>query len=146
MENVRNYEDLVNEAIEMIEDDDDLYVDLVDELDSYMGYADGFRCYSMDELDEVYCDCKASKIIEDLTEDFCINDDYFYFSIYGLESCDDKAELYRDHTTAEEIFDEVLNYSGKIYISDSDFEELLEQIENYDEDEEFEEDEDEETE
>lgn len=144
----KSYEDLVNEAIEMINENDDLYVDLVDKLDGYMGYADGFRCYDMCELDDYYCDCKASKIIEDLTEDFCINDDYFYFSIYGLESCDDKAELYRDNTTAEEIFDNVLNYSNKIYISDSDFEELLEQIENYDEeDEEFEEDEeDEETE
>lgn len=141
----KSYEDLRNEAIEMIEENDDLLVDLVNELDSYMGYADGFRAYDMSELDDIYCDCKASKIIEDLTEDFNINDNYFYFSIYGLESCDDIADLYRDNTTAEEILDNVLDYSGRITIYDGDFEELIEQIENYDEDDE-EESEDEEIE
>lgn len=141
----KSYEELENEAIEMIEENDDLLIELVDELDSYMGYADGFRAFEMCELDEQYYDCPASKIIEDLTEDFNINDNYFYFSIYGLESCDDKAELYRDNTTAEEILRNVLDYSGRINIYDSDFEELIEQIENYDEDDE-EESEDEEVE
>ena len=134
----RTLEDLRNEAIEMLENDDDLFCNMVEELDSWDGYADGYRAFCMDELDEEYYNCPASKIINDLTEDFSINDNYFYFSIYGLESCDDKAELYRDNTTEDEVLDAVLDNYLHLYFSDSDFKDLIEEIDNYDEDEETE--------
>ena len=128
---MKNYDELVEKAIETINKDDDLFVQLVDELDSYMGFADGFRCFQMDELDDFYCDCKVSKLLNDITDDFNLNDDYFYFSIYGLESTDSVIDLYRDHTDASEIFDNLLNYHYNIYYYDSDFEELMESIVNF---------------
>lgn len=139
VEEKKSYDDLVKEAIEMIEDDDELYCELVEELDNWNGYADGFRCYEMCELDDYFCDCKVSEFLEKITDDFRLQDDYFYFSIYGLESCDDKAELYRDNTTAEEVFDNVLDNSSHLYFYNTDFAELLEMIENYEEDDELEE-------
>lgn len=142
----KTLEDLRNEAIEMLENDDELFCNMVEELDSWNGYADGYRAYEMGELDEQYYDCPASKIINDLTEDFSINDNYFYFSIYGLESCDDKSELYRDNTTEDEVLDAVLDYYPHLYFSDSDFKDLIEEIDNYDEDDEDEEEESEEEE
>lgn len=132
----RTLEEMREEAIEMLENDDELFCNMVEELDSWNGYADGYRAYGMDELDEQYYDCPASKVINDLTEDFSINDNYFYFSIYGLESCDDKAELYRDNTTEEEVLDAVLDNYPHLWFSDTDFKDLIEEIDNYDEDEE----------
>ena len=131
----KTLEDLRNEAIDMLENDDKLFCNMVDELDSYNGYADGYCCKDMGELNDYYCDCKASKIIEDLTEDFCINDDYFYFSIYGLESTDDKAGLYRDNTTTEEVLNAIIDYYPRLYFWDSEFKDLIEEIDNFDEDE-----------
>ena len=140
-ETKKTYEELVNEAIEMIANDDDLLVDLVNELDSWDGFADTFRAYPMDEIDDICYGMKPSELIDKMTSDFCSTDDYFYFSIYGLESCDDVAELYRDNTTDEEVFDRVLENKHHLYFYNSDFEELLDEIDNYDEDEEGEEDE-----
>lgn len=128
---MKKYDELVEKAIETINKDDDLFIQLVDELDSYMGFADGFRCFQMDELDDFYCDCKVSKLLNDITDDFNLNDDYFYFSIYGVESTDSVIDLYRDHTDAGEIFDNLLNYHYNIYYYDSDFEELMESIVNF---------------
>ena len=132
----KTIEELRNEAIEMLKNDDDLLIGCVNELDSWNGYADGFRCEPMEMLDDYYYDCKATKVLEDLTEDFNINDDYFYFSIYGLESTDDPANLYRTNVYEEELLDNLLEYKNHLYFYNDEFEELLDAIEDYEEDEE----------
>ena len=133
------YEEMMNKALEMIQEDDELMMNLVDELDSWNGYADGFRAYDMSELDDFYCGVSATKLLEDLTADFNKYDDWFYFSIYGLESTDDKATLYRDHIDEGELLDEVLEHYNRLWIEDGDFRDLLESIANYTEDDETEE-------
>lgn len=132
---MKKYDELVKEAIEMLKNDDELLIDCVNELDSWNGYADSFRCWDMSELDDFYCDCKATKVLEDLTSDFNINDDYFYFSIYGLESTNDIADLYRSNIYEEELFDSLLENYYHLNIYDSDFAELLEEIDCYEEEE-----------
>ena len=120
--------EMEEKAIELIKSDDDLLVELVEELDNWNGYADGFRCYPMCELDEFYAGCTASKLLNDITSDFRISDDWFYYSIYGLESTDDRAELYRDHTSAKEIFDRAEENWYRLRISASELCELMEAI------------------
>ena len=114
-----------------MKENDDLFASCVEDLDSWNGFADGFRAYDMCELDDYYCDCKATKLLEDLTKDFNITDNYFYFSIYGLESTDDKIELYRDNVWESELLDNLLSNLSDLNISDydSDFQHLLEVIE-----------------
>ena len=102
-------EKLYAEAIEALDTDDELFCEAVNELNWYNGFADGYACIPMSELDEYYSNVPATKLIQDLTEDFNILDDYFYFSIYGLESTDDIVSLYRDNTSSEEVLDEILN-------------------------------------
>ena len=133
---MKNYDELVKSAIEMLENDGDLFVDMVNELDSYMGYADGFRCYSMYELDDLFCDCKVSDFLDKLADDFDHTDEYFCDTIWGISSTNDIEDYYRDNTTSEEVFDGVINYYNHIYFNNSDFEELIEEIVNYNEDEE----------
>ena len=42
----RTYEELVENAIEMLDQDADLFCEMVDELDSWNGFADGFRVFN----------------------------------------------------------------------------------------------------
>lgn len=120
----------------MLNNDDDLFINMVNELDSWNGYADGYRAYPMDELDELNSGVSLHDFLESLTGDFNIRDDYFYYSIYGLESTDDIAGLYRDHTDAGEVLDNVIEYYNHLYFSDSEFENLVDEIINYSDDDE----------
>lgn len=130
------YEELMAKALEELKNNDELFCDMVEELDSWNGFADGFRAYPMDELDDFYCDCKASKLLNDLTSDFNINDDYFYFSIYGLESTDDKTQLYHDNVDAGELLDNIRENLNNIdFWRNNDFKDLLEEIEEAQEEE-----------
>lgn len=144
----RTYEEIENEIIELLENDDDIFCECVNELDSYNGFADGYRCYDMSEIDDFYCDAPASKLLEDLTENFCKNDNYFYFSIYGLESCDDMADLYRDNTTTQDVLATIIENSSCLSLDYEleELEELLEELEECENEEDEDEDEDEEEE
>lgn len=124
------YSEMIQRATEELINNDDLFISCVDELDSWDGYADGFRAYEMCMIDDFYCDCKASKLLDDMTGDFNKNDDYFYFSIYGLESTDDKVALYRDNVDEGELLDKIIEEYSNIDLEwiDKDFDELISEI------------------
>ena len=50
----RTLEEMKREAIETLRNNDEIFIDMVNELDSWNGYADGFRCYPMYELDDLF--------------------------------------------------------------------------------------------
>lgn len=132
------YEDMINKALEMLKDNDDLFVDCVNELDSWNGYADGFRGYPMWEIDDLFCGVKIGDFLDKLTSDFNHNDEYFIDTVYGLDSCDDLAEHYRNEVDEGELLDNLIdNYSNiDLKWSDSEFDDLINDIVNYDEDDE----------
>lgn len=131
--------DLRSEALEMLRTDDDLFVEMVNELDSWNGYADGFRCYPMWELDELFGDCKVSDFLDKITSSFDHNDEYMIDTIYGLDSTNDCASVYRNNIDEDYFLDDLIENKNHLYFSDSEFEELLNQIESGEEDEEIEE-------
>lgn len=137
--NNMKYTEMMKEALNMIQSNDEIMMNLVDELDSWNGYADGFRAYDMCELYDFYCGVSATKLLDDLTADFNKYDNWFYFSIYGLESTEDKAALYRDNIDEGELLDEAIEHFNNLWIEDGDFRDLLESIVNYTEDDEAEE-------
>lgn len=108
--------EIYEKALLMLKENDDLYIECINELDSWNGYADGFRAFSMCELDDFYIDRKATDLLKDLTEDFNINDEYFYFTIWGLESTDDIASLYRSNTYESDVLDNLIEYYNEITI------------------------------
>lgn len=134
---MKRYEELINKALELLADDD-TFVEAVNELDSWDGFADGYRAYDMSELDELTYGMTVSKFLEQLTGDFNINDNYFYWSIYGLESCDDIADLYRRNTDAGEVLDNLIENYTNVYFWNKELEEVVTEIAEYDEDEEAE--------
>lgn len=128
-----DYAALVKAAIDQLEADDDLFISMVNELDSWNGFADGFRAFPMDEINDFYYDVPATQLINDLTNDFNINDDYFYYSIWGLESTGDVAGLYRDHADAGEVFDNIIENYNHLYFGNENFESLIDAIVNFEE-------------
>ena len=128
-------DELREQAEELLWEDDDLLVDTINELDNLNGFADGWRGYNMYLLDELYGDMPLRDFMQKVTKDFDINEEYFIETIYGLVSTNDLAEYYRDMTTADEVLDRILS-SPRVYINDVDLQDLIDEIQNYDEDEE----------
>lgn len=136
--------ELISKLIEEKLDNDDIFEEVAIEMDDYEGYLNDSRCFPMCELDEILGEKKPSEVVEMLTSDFDSNDDYFYFSIYGLESTDDPVSIYRDEIDYSDMVDWLETYGLRnINVNDDEFSELVEMLyqESYDEedmtDEEF---------
>lgn len=130
------YAEMVEKALDMLNNNDDLFVEMVNELDSWDGFADGFRAYPMWELDDLFCDCKVSDFLQKLAPGFDFRDEYMVDTIYGLDSTNDIAALYRDNVDVGELLDNVIDNYNHLYFSDSVFEALVNDIANYSEDQE----------
>lgn len=108
-----------NAALQALEDDE-AFVNACDALDSYNGFMNDARCFSMNELDELLGEMKPSEVLNKVTKNFNIDDDYFYFSIYGLESTDNVSDVYRSEHTNKEVLDELIDNSCiDVYGADS---------------------------
>lgn len=123
------FAELMQKAIKELKENDGLFCAMVDELDSWNGFADGFRCYDMTELDDFHYGMKLSEFLKEITNDFDFRDNYFYYSIYGLESTNNKTALYRDNTDCGEVLDNILEDRNHLYIGNKTFEDLLDEIE-----------------
>jgi hypothetical protein len=91
-----------------LENDDEVFCEACEKLDSWDGFLGDDRCYYMSEIDELLYGKKPSEIINMMTSDFNANDDFFYFSIYGLESCNDRWEHYSDLYTVDDVLDKLI--------------------------------------
>ena len=127
---MKNYDEMIAEAIETLKDNDELFCRCIEELDSWNGYADGFRCYDMSELDDLFGSMPLSKFLDLLTNDFNIRDNYIVDTIYGLSSTDYREEVYRDNVDESELLDNLIEQYDNIDIAwiDTDFDELIKAI------------------
>lgn len=141
-------ESIIKKIVAWFEENEDVFNDCIEELDSYNGYLGDDRYYSMDELDELYNGVEASEVLrrafygydeETYHTDshgereygpFNPNRDYFRFNGYGnLVSADYKdysAQL--DHYAVEEMAenrDEISTIDDNEELSDM-FDELEE--------------------
>lgn len=62
-EAARTVEEITADIIEFFENNDDIFTECIEELDSYNGYLGDDRYYSMDELDEFYNGVEPSEIL-----------------------------------------------------------------------------------
>lgn len=114
-----------------LNNNDDAFVEAVNELICYNGFIDT-EAFPMDEIDEICGDMKPSELINKMTSDFDSNDNYFYFSIYGLESCDDIADLYRGETTVDDVVDGLIDYGYTMSFRDDGLSEFVNVFANED--------------
>lgn len=124
--------DYVRDALaSYLEEDDDAFVEAVQELISWNGFID-VEAFPMDEIDEYCYGMKPSELIEKMTSDFDSSDEYFYFSIWGLESCNDRAELYHNECDEDDVIDAIEDYYNHLSFSDSKLDALSDILYNGD--------------
>ena len=122
---------------QILNDDNGVFQAIAEEMDGYEGALNDSRCYPMCELDEILGEKKPSEVINMLNDSFNSNDDYFYFSIYGLESTDYPVDIYRDEIDISYMVswleDNGLRYAD---VNNGEVEGLVEMLyqENYSED------------
>ena len=112
----RTREDIIKSIIEYFKENEDIFNECMEELDSYNGYLGDDRYYEMYMLDEFYHDTKPTELLERVfygydedtsTEDnhteFNPNREYFRYNGYGnLVSADYKDySCYLDHYMVE---------------------------------------------
>ncbi len=129
-----NYDDrrryVYDLALECLEDDDVL-VEAVKELCCWNGFIEE-ECFNMADLEELYGHMNLGDFLDHITSDFNHTDNYFYETIWGLESCDDEAEHYRDCVTNEEVLDALIDNYNHVSLSDTEFDSLVEVLYNED--------------
>jgi hypothetical protein len=113
-----NRENAINAIIEYFKENEDVFNDCMEQLDSYNGYLGDDRYYEMYELDEFYSECKPSELLmrvfygydEDTSSEnnhteFNPNREYFRYNGYGnLVSADYKDySAHLDHLAIENL-------------------------------------------
>ena len=112
-----------DKAIEVLEEDEDAFVEACEELDNWDGFLGDSRCESMDMIDEFFN--KPSELLDQMN-DFNPTDSYFYFTVYGVSTTDDKHEVYSDDFSADDVLDELIdNYNHVDLTENSELNELL---------------------
>ena len=98
------YDELKDKARQILEDNDELFNNICEDLDSWDGFLDDDRFYPMYELDDLYGHMKPTEFAELINgNDFDTSDEYFYHDIYGLHSTD--KINYKDVKTVDEVLD-----------------------------------------
>lgn len=143
----RTPEEITADIIEFFKNNDDIFTECIEELDSYNGYLGDDRYYSMYELDEFYNSVEPSEILrrayyghdaETYTTDasgnkeygeFNPNRDYFTYNGYGnLVSADYKDYSDKLDRYAVEEMSENRHYIDSIE-SDGDLAALFDELE-----------------
>ena len=83
---ILTWDELYDETVQYLKDDENLHTEALESLDSWNGYLNDDRWYNMSEFDDLMYGCSPREVAEKITSDFDINDEYFHFTIYGLES------------------------------------------------------------
>lgn len=111
-EDLKTY--LYEEITNYLEENEDEFIAIIEELDSWNGYLDGDRWEDMDYLDEYLYNEKPLDLIllgRNSGRDFYPGDNYFRFDVYGnLESTNYKD--YNDYISDYFIDDILENYQG----------------------------------
>lgn len=144
-------QECMDAIIEYFENNEDVFNDCIEELDSYNGFLGEDRYYDMEELDEIYSNEDATEILrrafygydaETYSTDssgnktygqFCPNRDFFYFNVYGnLVSAD-----YKDYSDKLDhwAIESMVENRSEIYTIDNNSE-LSELFDKYEEAEE----------
>ena len=92
----------------------DSFSRVCEDLDSYDGFLDDDRLYSMDEFDEYLEGYKPSDIVRMVDSDFNYDDNYFYDDGCGHICSTDEKEYYND-VDYSDVFEKLINDYNQIF-------------------------------
>lgn len=117
-----------NKLIKYFEENQDVFIEVIEELDSYMGYLGDNRYYYMDELDDIFYGLKPSELLNRFNfSKFNLYHEYFYFDGYG-NICSDYEKDYSCYLD-NYFIDTLIEYKNHLYLPD----EVNELLDEYDE-------------
>ena len=132
-------------AVEELKDENS-FIEACEELDSYNGFLGDDKIYNMEDFDDLMSGKSPLEIAQEIEgNNFSTDDDYFQFTMYGVESVNDKYDAYSSYYGVEEVLDNLIDNYSRIYFSNSSLKELVEVLAEdnfgFDEDDEIETDE-----
>ena len=136
-------ENAIREIMNYFKENEEDFNTAIEYLDSYNGILGDDRYYSMDELDEIYCDTKPSEVLArafygydeeytdengNHTEPFNPNRDYFRYNGYGnLVSTDCKDYSY---CLDEDFVESYIDNASHLYDVPDEVQEIIDDIED----------------
>lgn len=118
---------MYNKLIKYFEENQEVFIEVIEELDSYMGYLNNDRYYYMDELDDLFYGLKPSELLSRFNfSKFNLNDEYFYFDGYA-NICSDYKKDYSGYLD-QYFIDTLIEYKDLLYLPD----EVVEMLDEYD--------------
>jgi hypothetical protein len=113
-------------AKEILEESNTTFVNMCEELDSYNGFLGDDRLYDMSMFDEIMSGKTPLEIAHDLEDNnFSTNDDYFQFTIYGVESTNDKYDAYSSLYGADAVLDNLIDNYSNVYFDNPSLKEFV---------------------
>lgn len=122
----------IKEILTYLKDNEDVFVEAIEQLDAYNGYLGDDHIYCMDELDDLFYNMKPLDVLhrafyggDDGGGEFNPNQNYFYFNGYGnlVSIC---SKDYSDHLDEYFIIDLSENLNN-LYL-DGELEKLLNEL------------------
>ena len=136
-------ENAIREIMNYFKENEEDFNTAIEYLDSYNGILGDDRYYSMNELDEIYCDTKPSEVLArafygydeeytdengNHTEPFNPNRDYFRYNGYGnLVSTDCKDYSY---CLDEDFVESYIDNASHLYDVPDEVQEIIDDIED----------------
>ena len=111
-----------DKALEILHDEDDIFDEACEELDNWNGFLGDSRCESMDMIDEFFN--KPSDLLDQMNN-FDPTDSYFYFTVYGVNTTDDKHEVYSDDFSADDVLDALIDNYSHVDLTKNELNELI---------------------
>lgn len=127
----RASEEIKAELFDYLDNDRYVFINLLEDLDNWNGYLQDERSYPMYMLEEYHQGVTLSEFLKNLTYKFSIDDDFFRYTIYGLESEteEEREDRYWANYGYPWIVDDILKYRAHINEIDIDLTNLLDELE-----------------
>ena len=111
----------------ILENDEEAFITACEELDNWDGFLGDDRVYNMEDFDELMSEKSPLEIAQEIEgNNFSTNDDYFQFTIYGVESTDDKYDAYSSNHSVDDVLDELIDKYSYVTFYNASLDDLVE--------------------
>lgn len=121
-------EEMKAELLQWLDENEDVLSDILEQMDDWDGYLGEDRCWPMSMLDDVFYGASVFDILHGIDfSEFDEDDEYYYDSIWGIRSVDNRYDVYKDYIT-QGLIDNIIDRRGRLRLDD-EFEEMLDDYE-----------------
>lgn len=112
---MKTYENIVEEIIQYFEENDDIFVECIEELDDYNGYLGDDRYHNMEEIDEFYGNEDPSEVL--MRAFYGYDTDLWHVDKWGeahYDAFNPNRDFFRVNAYGNLVSSSYKDYSGKL--------------------------------